>query len=128
MTPQKLEEFEQTLREGIQKAKGLSIRSGAFGICDSAIGTWMPYQDCVCPIGAALIGKPCPTLGGTISDRVARTLGLKNSEIQAFVHGFDRNPAFHAKWNSTDDQNLYDLGVKFRQELCPPPPAVPFVT
>lgn len=123
MSPEKLQEFEATLRLGVKKAqeRGLTIAPGAFGVSskrhDNAFHViWDAYCDRVCPIGAALIGLPVKGSDTIVSiDKAAtKSLGLELSEVNAFVDGFDRR-----KLHNEVFPEVYALGLKLRAELVP---------
>lgn len=119
MTPEALKTLETTLRTACKTAQneGLRITPGAFGIHEfkKLIGSvWYAPSNCVCPLGAFLLGKPAS--GYSANWSASKELGLNTSQVGAFTAGFD-NLDFPILAN----RDIYELGLKLRSELCPQP-------
>lgn len=115
-----IKQIETKIRRAVKRAQknGIKIVAGDFGVYIKQNRFINNKRNCVCPLGAVLIGKTvkdsfddlCPN-----SCAEGQILGKSKNWVASFVDGFDR--CSHMYRASYTIKSAHNLGKKFRKEI-----------
>lgn len=102
--------------------QGLVIEPGRWGVMDGG-GTWTPVGNCLCPMGAVIVGKITPRNICSVSiegaSQVAGILGVDEVWVSIFTRGFDSGGSLTSEDDGDSAVAAYELGFEMRERYAP---------